>query len=69
MMGSFTCPHCKTKNACNCDTCIKHVKEGEPIVKYTDDGELFICANCDKIFTPDQALDEEWNSKMLNKKI
>jgi hypothetical protein len=60
MMGAFTCPYCKTKNACNCTTCSKYITEGEPIVKYTEDGEFFICANCDKVFTPDQALDEEW---------
>jgi transcription elongation factor Elf1 len=63
MMGSFTCPHCKTKNACNCDTCSKYIKEGETIVKYTEDGELFICAKCDKIFTPDQAIDQEYEER------
>jgi hypothetical protein len=64
MLGAFYCPHCKTKNACNCKTCSKHIKEGEPIVSYTEDGNGLICANCKKVFTHDQALDEEFKSKV-----
>ena len=60
MQGSFTCPYCKAKNACNCESCSKHIKEGEYINKWTEDGEFLICGNRQKIYSPDQALDEEW---------
>lgn len=65
MMGSFICPHCKTKNACNCDTCSKYIKEGEAIIRHTEDGNFLICGNkdCDKMFTHDQALDQEYEQR------
>jgi hypothetical protein len=64
-MGSFTCPHCKTKNACDCKTCSKYIKEGEAIIRYTDDGEVLICGNkdCNKMFTHDQAIDQEYEER------
>lgn len=65
MMGSFTCPHCKTKNACNCNTCSKYIKEGEAVIRYTEDGNFLICGNkdCDKMFTHDQAIDQEYEER------
>jgi hypothetical protein len=65
-MGSFTCPHCKTINACNCNTCSKYVKEGESIVRYTEDGNFLICGNkdCDKMFSHDQAIDQEYEKRL-----
>ncbi len=59
MKGAFHCPHCGTKNACNCKTCSPHIKEGEYVNTWTEDGEFHICGKCSKIYSPDQSLDEE----------
>lgn len=64
MMGAFYCPHCGTKNACDCNTCSKHIEENEPRISYTDDGNGLICDNCKKVFSHDQAIDEEYKRKM-----
>jgi hypothetical protein len=63
MMGAFHCPHCGTRNACDCKTCRPHIKEGEPIISFTEDGEGLICANCKKMFSHDQAIDEEYRKR------
>jgi hypothetical protein len=63
MLGAFYCPHCGTQNACNCETCSPHIKEGEFVNKWTDDGEFHICGNCNKIYSPDQSLDEEMKQR------
>ena len=67
MMGTFYCPYCKTKNACECETCKPYIKEGEYINKWTDDGEAHICGKCSKVYSPDQSLDEEF--KLRNIKL
>jgi hypothetical protein len=59
MMGAFHCPHCGTKNACECKTCAPYIKKGEYINTWTADGESHICGKCSKIYSPDQSLDEE----------
>jgi hypothetical protein len=59
MLGGFYCPHCGTANACNCKTCLPHIKEGEYINTWTEDGEAMICGKCKQIYSPDQALEEE----------
>jgi hypothetical protein len=64
MKAAFVCPYCKTENACNCPTCEPYINEGEYINKWTEDGENLICGKCDKVYSPDQALEEEW--KMRN---
>lgn len=64
-MGSFICPHCKTRNSCMCKSCINHVKPEDFSVKYTEDGKAMICGNCGVVFSYDQALDEE--HKLYNK--
>ena len=61
MLGSFKCPYCKTKNACDCETCKPFIKEGEFINKWTENQELLICGECDKIYSPDQSLEELFN--------
>ncbi len=66
MLGSFICPFCKTENACDCKTCREHIKEGEFINRWTDDQEGLICGKCEKVYSPDQALEEEY--KRRNKK-
>jgi transcription elongation factor Elf1 len=66
MKGSFTCPYCDTQNACNCKSCVEHIKDGEYVNKWTEDGEFHICGKCGKIYSPDQALDVEWK-KIKNK--
>jgi hypothetical protein len=63
MMGAFYCPHCGTANACNCKTCTPYIKEGEFVNKWTEDGEAMICANCDKVYSPDQSLEEEMRQR------
>ena len=60
MKGGFICPHCKTLNACGCAACKPFIKEGEFVSQWTEDGELLICGNCAKIYSLDQALDEEY---------
>jgi len=61
MLGSFKCPYCKTKNACDCETCKPFIKEGEFINKWTENQELLICGECDKIYSPDQSLEKLFN--------
>jgi len=34
MIGAFHCPHCGTVNACACETCAPHIKEGEYVNKW-----------------------------------
>ena len=63
MMGAFYCPHCGTANACNCNTCIQDIEEGEYINTWTKDGEGLICGKCNKIYSPDQSLDEEMKQR------
>lgn len=65
MKGAFICPYCKTENACDCPTCAPQITEGEYINKWTDDGENLICGKCDKVYSPDQALDEEYKQRKL----
>ena len=65
MQGAFICPYCETQNACDCESCAKHIKEGEYVNKWTEDGMLHICGKCGKTYSPDQALDMEW--KQINK--
>jgi hypothetical protein len=67
MIGSFNCPYCKTKNSCGCETCIQHVKGNEIVIGYTKNGEGLICGNCKKVFSYDQALDEEYKLKTHEK--
>ena len=63
MMGAFYCPHCGTANACDCNTCKEYIKEGEYVNKWTEDGEGLICGKCNKIYGPDQLLDEEMKQR------
>lgn len=60
MLGSYTCPHCDTKNACDCTGCQPHINPTDVKVIFTPDGETLICGNCKKLFTYDQALDREY---------
>ena len=60
MVGAFLCPYCKTQNACNCDTCKPFIKIGEYINTWTEDGENMICGKCNKIYSPDESLEEEF---------
>lgn len=60
MAGGFYCPYCKTRNACNCGTCRQHIKEGDYVNVWTEDGENHICGKCSKIYSPDQSLDMEY---------
>lgn len=60
MKGAFTCPYCMTSNACDCEACKPDIKDGEYVNKWTDDGEMHICGKCNKIYSPDQALDAEY---------
>ncbi len=63
MKGAFICPYCKTENACSCQTCAPHIKEGEYISKSTDDGENLICGKCEQVYSPYQALEEEYKQR------
>lgn len=63
MLGGFTCPECYTVNACNCKSCAPHIKEGEYINKWTEDGEFLICGKCGITYSPDASLDAEYNKK------
>ena len=58
--GAFFCPYCKTQNACSCETCRPHIKQGQYINQWTDDGEALICGKCAATYSPDQSLDEEF---------
>lgn len=60
MTGGFYCPYCKQLNACDCTGCKPTIKEGEPVVGHTDDGNALICPGCGKVYSFDQALDTEW---------
>lgn len=62
MKGAFYCPYCKTKNACACKTCKPHIQNGEYVNRWTDDGEFNICGKCNKVYHPDQSLDEEYKT-------
>lgn len=62
-MGGFYCPHCGTANACDCNTCIEYIKEGDYVNKFTEDGEAMICGKCHKIYSPDESLNEEWSKR------
>ena len=64
MRGGFICPYCQAKNACNCDACKPYIKQGEYVNTWTEDDEAMICGKCSKVYSPDQALDEEF--KELN---
>jgi transcription elongation factor Elf1 len=68
MKGDFICPYCKTRNDCDCKSCREYIQEGEFINKWTEDGELLICGNCGQIYSPDQALDEEYKTFNTNEK-
>lgn len=63
MLGGFTCPECGTVNACNCKSCSPHIKEGEYVNTWTEDGEFLICGKCKQVYSPDAALDAEWNKR------
>jgi len=63
MKGAFICPYCKTENACSCPSCEPHINEGEYINKWTEDGENMICGKCDKVYSPDQSLEEEYKQR------
>ena len=67
ILGAFYCPHCKEQNLCSCETCKSfYEKNGIGEMKYciyTDDGEGYICAYCDKPFGPDESLETEINLK------
>lgn len=67
MKGAFICPYCKTENACSCPTCESHIKEGDYISKWTEDGNGIICGKCKKVYSPDQALEEEYKQRNLLK--
>lgn len=62
MKGSYVCPHCKTRNACTCESCIGDITPEEVAVKFTDDGEAMICGKCQLTFSFDQAINEEFKS-------
>ena len=64
ILGGFYCPHCKELNLCDCKTCKRFYDEhGIGEMEYciwTDGGNGFICAYCDKPFSPDESLDAEF---------
>lgn len=68
MKGAFTCPQCKVDNACDCESCKPHIKEGEFVNKWTEDGNNHICANCGLIYSPDAGLDAQWAKYMTDPK-
>lgn len=63
-LGAFYCPHCKTENACDCETCSPHIKEGEYVNTWTEDGNLHICGKCKKTYHPDQSIEEEYKQNL-----
>lgn len=65
MMGAFYCPHCGTANACDCNTCIEYIKEGEYVNKFTEDREAMICSKCNKVYSPDESLNEEMKQRKI----
>lgn len=60
MKGAFICPHCKTINACACETCKPYIKDGEYVNQWTADGEAHICGKCNQTYHPDQSLEQEY---------
>ena len=66
MKGGFYCPHCNTCNACSCETCKPFIEEGEYVNQWTEDGEALICSKCKQVYTPDQALEEEYQHRKTN---
>lgn len=64
MLGGFTCPGCGTINACSCNSCAPHIKEGEYVNQWTEDGEFLICGKCKVVYSPDAALDAEWKVRL-----
>ncbi len=60
MKGAFICPYCKTKNACDCKSCKEYIQEGEFVITFSEDGEYMMCGKCNRPFSFDQALDEEY---------
>ena len=37
-----------------------HIKEGEYVNEWTEDGESLICGKCKVVYSLDAALDAEW---------
>lgn len=66
MKGAFTCPQCNEDNACDCETCKPHIKEGDLVNKWTDDHNHHICDNCGHIYTPEAGLDAQWKKYITN---
>lgn len=69
MGGSYTCPYCKTENACNCPSCKPHIKENEYVNTWTEDGNCLICAKCNKTYSPDQSLEEEFKQTFKHQEM
>ena len=69
MKGAFTCPHCFTQNACDCETCKPFIKEGEYVNKWDKTGSYHICGKCGMSYSPDESLDAEYklNQKEMTK--
>ena len=68
MKGAFTCPHCMTQNACDCENCKPYIKEGEYVNKWDESGNILICGKCGKNYSPDQSLDAEFKLNNMKKK-
>ncbi len=69
MLGAFTCPHCMTQNACDCENCKPYIKEGEYVNKWDESGNILICGKCGKNYSPDQSLDAEVGELSVQKLI
>jgi len=69
MKGAFTCPHCFTQNACDCETCKPFIKEGEYVNKWDKTGSYHICGKGGMSYSPDESLDAEYklNQKEMTK--
>ena len=69
MKGAFTCPHCFTQNACDCESCKPFIKEGEYVNKWDKTGSYHICGKCGMSYSPDESLDAEYklNQKEMTK--
>lgn len=65
MKEGFFCPYCKIINACNCENCKKHIKDGEYINTWDESGEILICGKCNKMYSPDQSLEEEFKQRNM----
>jgi hypothetical protein len=57
MLGFYVCLYCQTQNACDCNTCSKHITEFDTVMIHADDGEAIICGNCKKVFSYEESLD------------